>query len=371
MEFDPPLAADQLRLSNRSDGWGSRSRTLRIDATFADGSTRCIYWGQSQKALQRCLDAAAAVTGDALSLATLPLSAEGLSARRAVLLEDIADRLRTGEIELAAVRWRHIVPLLDVWGKTGEPGHEEWTVIAAFLLAQQQAKGGTSIKSFSLLLNTQERLLRLQDALNGLGHVLGLGGVMLTRHGVKPEGLLRREPARFLEHMLDVIGSLQRMGRDPVLAYGTLLGAVRDGDFIAHDDDVDLLYRSDLGSRAEVEAELLEIKDRLRSEGYRVVDLLPNSLNMHVISRKNGAVMDIFPCWREGGLLQMHMEDMKVRGIDPSIVYPTSTTRFLDRDVPVPARPDDYLEERYGAGWRQPDQFFEWPWPLRAPSSES
>ena len=364
-EFAPPVEVEQIRLTNRSDGWGSRSRTLRVDATFSDGTKRCIFWGQSDVALQRCLDAAASAAGISLP-DPLPTSSEALAGLRQQLLGGIATRLRMKQIALADVAWPHVVQLLDVWGYGDEPSRDEWAVIAAFLLAQQQGKAGTSIKGFSLLLNTHSRLERLQQELNDLGHAMGRGGFMLTRHGVKQEGLLRREPARFLGHMMDVIEVLMRMGRDPTLAYGTLLGAIRDGDFIAHDDDVDLLYRSDCTSRSAVEAELRVIKEALRAEGYRVVDLLPNSLNMHVISLKNGAVMDIFPCWMEDGLLQMHMEDMKIRGIDRAIVYPTASVEFLGHRVPTPANPEAYLEERYGPGWRKPDQFFEWPWSLKS-----
>jgi hypothetical protein len=59
------------------------------------------------------------------------------------------------------------------------------------------------------------------------------------------------------------------------------------------------------------------------------------------------------------------MESMKVRGIDPAIVYPASQVQLCGRMMPAPADPEAYLEERYGAGWRISDQFFEWPWPLK------
>lgn len=364
--FEPPVTVEGLRLTNRGDGWGSRSKTLRIEATFADGTKRCVYMGQSRANLSRSLAEASDAAGVAIPV-PLPTSSQALATLRSDLLGGMADRIRMKQIGLQDITWTAIVPLLDVWGYRGDPDRDEWTLIAAFLLSQQQAKAGTSIKSFSLLLNTEARLQRLQRELNDLGHAMGFGSFMLTRHGVKPEGLLRREPDRFLHHMMAVIEVLMRLGRDPVLAYGTLLGAVRDKHFISHDDDVDLLYRSSCSTRAEVEAELLVVKEQLRAEGFRVVDLLPNSLNMHVISPKHGAVMDVFPCWEEDGLLQMHMEGMKVRGISPSIVYPTGSIEFLGERLPVPARPEDYLEERYGAGWRVSDQFFEWPWQLKSP----
>ena len=39
--------------------------------------------------------------------------------------------------------------------------------------------------------------------------------------------------------------ALEEAGVRPFLAYGTLLGAVRQGDFIGHDSDADLGYVSE------------------------------------------------------------------------------------------------------------------------------
>lgn len=363
--FDPPIAVDMLRLYNRSDGWGSRSRTLRIDAVLESGETLRLHTGLGEAGLRCALAGSAAAAGVALP-DPLPASAEALEGLRARLIAALAERLRQQLIAPADVPWRDVLRIFDVWGQRGEPGDDDLAVLSAFLIHQSRQHAGMSIKSFSLLLDTQQRLRRLQDAINALAAEWGLGGFMLTRHGVKPQGVLRREPQRFLHHLVAVVDVLRRLDRDPVLAYGTLLGAVRDHHFIAHDDDVDLLYRSGASSRAEVEAELPVLKAQLQDAGFKVVDLLPNSLNMHVIDARNGAVMDVFPCWLEDGSLQMHMESMKIRGIDPAIVHPSGAMDFLGTTLPVPAKPEAFLEERYGPGWSVSDQFFEWPWPLKA-----
>jgi hypothetical protein len=60
--------------------------------------------------------------------------------------------------------------------------------------------------------------------------------------------LFTSRSAEHLEPLLDaigtVLGALEEAGVKPFLAYGTLLGAVRDGTFIGHDSDADLAYVS-------------------------------------------------------------------------------------------------------------------------------
>lgn len=366
--FAAPVAIDALRVFNRGDGWGSRSRTLRVEVEDGGGHWRCVYDGQAPSLLARSVVHAWFLAGKPGTVAW-PATVGAAAALRGELFAGIAARLRDRRLGLRDIDWRALVPMLGAWDEQ-EPGAAEWTLIAGFLLAQQQGKGGTSIKAFSLLLDTQARLQKLQAEINALAKVLDLGGFMLTRHGVKAEGMLRREPTRFLDHTCAVVEALSDLGREPVLAYGTLLGAVREGDFIAHDDDIDLLYRARGDSRAQVEADLAVLQQSLRARGFRVVSLLPNSLNMHVIDARNGAVMDIFPCWEEEGRLRMHMESMKIRGIDPGIVYPAGTVLLRERSLPAPADPEAFLQERYGDGWRVSDQFFEWPWPLKQEATQ-
>lgn len=361
--FARPVDCDGIRIWNRSDGWGCRSRTLRVEVTYAGGGKRLLHDSQSHESLCRVLEDLTQASGG-IRPGAWPGTPEEAQPWREAQIAGVAQRLCSGELPLADAPWRSLMQVLDVWGRGGDPSEPSWTVLAAFLLHQCQGKGGTSIKAMSLLLNSRQRLSHLEVQINKVAAGLGLGRYMLTRHGVKSEGVLRRDPDRFVSHMRAVISALETLRREPFLAYGTLLGAVRDRDFIAHDDDIDLMCRSPAGSRKEAEQDVLGLKEDLRKHGFKVVDLLPNSLNLHVIDPRNGAVMDVFPCWRQDDALCMHMESMKIRDIPEEVVYPRSTLSFHGEDFPVPSQPEAFLQARYGDGWRVSDPFYEWPWTL-------
>lgn len=364
VRFDDAHHFDTVRIYNRGDGWSRRARALRVLALRPDGSAECMYDGYGD-ARVRAAFGAACQAAEMTQPSHWPTDATAAGQQRAALLAPIAARVAAGGLALDAVDWRALAPLLPLWG-TSEPTDADWTLVAAMLLAQQRSRLGTGLATLSGLLDRRSRLLRLEAEINRLATPLRIGPFMLTRHGLRRQGMLRLDPDRYQRHLAAVIATLETLGGEPMLAYGTLLGAVREGAFLTHDDDVDILYVARGASRDEVVAEdLPRVAAALEAQGFRIHLLLPHNLNMHVVDPATGAVVDVFPCWRENGGMRLHMEAMQLRALEVGVFLPRSTVVLGDAKLPAPARPDAFLEARYGEDWRVADPYFEWPWTLQ------
>ena len=82
----------------------------------------------------------------------------------------------------------------------------------------------------------------------------------------------------------------QGFGVNAFISSGTLLGIVRDGALIGHDDDVDICYVSNGQSEAEVLEEREQLVEYLRSKGCRVA---PSGIAHYWCTTPNGVNLDI------------------------------------------------------------------------------
>lgn len=195
---------------------------------------------------------------------------------------------------------------------------------------------------------------------DGKGNPLGLD---------KSFKLMRLFESRSAEHLkplldsvAEVIGALQQAGIRPFLAYGTLLGAVREGALIGHDSDADLGYISEHTHPADVMLESMTIQRRLSEAGYRVTRYSGSALKVTVIEGDGThRGLDVFGGFMREGMLYLMGE--VGHPFEPDWLYPLAEAGLEGRQFPVPAVPEKLLEATYGPTWRVPDPAYKFETP--------
>ena len=154
-----------------------------------------------------------------------------------------------------------------------------------------------------------------------------------------------------------MIAALREVGIEAFLAYGTLLGAYRDGEVIGNDSDADLGYVSHQTHPVDVIRESFRIQRALIAHGYRITRYSALAFKVDV-EEADGTIrgLDVF-----GGFLMdgnLHLMGEIREPFEESWIFPLGTTTLEGRTFPAPADPDRMLTATYGASWRVPDPAF-------------
>lgn len=163
--------------------------------------------------------------------------------------------------------------------------------------------------------------------------------------------------APLLDAVEEVLAALSEAGLEPFLCYGTLLGAVRDGRLIGHDDDADLGYVSRHPHPVDAVRESFRVQRHLERRGHRIRRYSGLAFKVEVAESDDlSRGLDVFGGFMTHGRLYL----MGAVGVDydPAWVSPRGTAVLEGRRLPVPADPERLLAAMYGASWRVPDPSF-------------
>jgi hypothetical protein len=178
-----------------------------------------------------------------------------------------------------------------------------------------------------------------------------MNGAMLTAHHRIQPAPEARTIARWLD-AYDRLAAFMReeRGKSLFLYYGSLLGAVRDRQIIPYDDDFDVAYLSDRTTPHEVKDEMISIIAALAASDARMMIRLQN---FFFKIRTEGVAIDVFPAWHDGRILWSPWSTRLE--CDVGLLEDLVEIEFHGRRVLVPARAEEFLELKYGKGWRTPD----------------
>lgn len=169
---------------------------------------------------------------------------------------------------------------------------------------------------------------------------------------------LRRDRSRPMDNgcarqaLSDMKRAFDAKGIEFFLCFGTLLGSVRQGDFLSGDKDIDVGVFSDVHQG--------EVMDALcRTDAFTPESRVCAERAVFSVGHPTGVTIDVFTHYRRGG------------GIETAVVNPGEwlwwrfsdfTLReasFIDETFRVPSDCERYLSEMYGPNWRVPDPHFD------------
>ncbi len=154
---------------------------------------------------------------------------------------------------------------------------------------------------------------------------------------------MKKEDAVYLLNTLKKV--FEENGIQLILAYGTLLGAIREHDFIGHDNDMDtMIWRKDMQKGLDLAPELA--KYGIKLECYVLPWIFTYSYN--------GVTCDIDVINEPIHPLNKRYCLIESQYIQRSFFEQTEQYEFQGEMHTVPAHPEVLLEYHYGKKWRIP-----------------
>lgn len=142
---------------------------------------------------------------------------------------------------------------------------------------------------------------------------------------------------------------------------GSLLGFIRENDFLDNDKDMDISYFSKYTNVKDVRKEILEIMNTLVDSGEELYfirqkdySVVKNYFRWKVDDRDR---IDVMPTWCQDGMI--YRPTFVGHPGDQSLILPLKKEKFYGHDIYIPNRSEDKLAMVYGESWRTPDRKFD------------
>jgi hypothetical protein len=133
--------------------------------------------------------------------------------------------------------------------------------------------------------------------------------------------------------------------------YGTLLGMIRDNDFIGWDTDIDMAYISKCHTNKAVLNEF-NLICKFLEEKRLLMTRIKTASHLHVYSPNKGLRIDLWISWvDEKG--KYHLVWTIGGEMDSSVILPFKTIEFKNQTFNLINQPEQYLDEAYH-NWRVP-----------------
>jgi hypothetical protein len=179
-------------------------------------------------------------------------------------------------------------------------------------------------------------------------------GILLSKKGTVAES--QEELERKKNDSLDLYSHLKdifekELGIPLFVMYGTLLGCIREGDFIKNDDDFDIGYVSFKTDPKEVKKETIDLMVKVTKMGFNI--LINPVGRMFKIYADTDAHLDVMPVWFEGAWNVAFAGAAVKSSVDDYLPVKTGTLR--GQEVFIPGRSEAFLAGYYGPDWKIPD----------------
>jgi hypothetical protein len=197
---------------------------------------------------------------------------------------------------------------------------------------------------------TREQYKEIEESISK-----SIAPVKITAHGYSA-GLEFMDQSALINDASRIFETLKALGYSSFINSGTLLGYVRDGKLIGHDDDLDLAVMLPGKSEAEISRSWIELINVLS----QYFDLTKKVNEIATIKLDFDVEIDIFPAWSLNGRLFVY--PYCYGDLPLSALLPIREVYWVGFGLGVPQCAEALLVVNYGEGWRTPDRLWRFDW---------